>query len=150
MTQQDKSSRPKASSRRRARRKAMQALYQLQLNDTPLPELDAQFMEEPDMLKADLDYFRRLVRGVSEYRAALDELLAPHMSREVAQADPVELAILRIGAYELRYCLEVPYRVVLNEAVELAKIFGAEEGHKFVNGVLDKLAQQLRSAEIRP
>ncbi len=135
------------AARRRARRKAVQALYQVQLNPTAPLDLEAQFMQEPDILKADLEHFRRLLHGILAGREALDALLAPELSRPLADVDPIEHAILWIGAFELGECLDVPYRVVINEAIELAKMFGAEGSHGFVNGVLDKLVPRLRPAE---
>ncbi|MEW5837565.1 MAG: transcription antitermination factor NusB [Pseudomonadota bacterium] len=139
---------PGMAARRRARRKAVQALYQLQVNPTSLPELEAQFMQEPDILKADLEHFRKLLQGIVHSRAELDALLAPLVSRPLAEVDPIEHAVLWVGAYELRDCLDMPFRVVMNEAIELGKMFGAEGSHGFVNGVLDKLAPSLRAAEL--
>ncbi|MEW5823090.1 MAG: transcription antitermination factor NusB [Pseudomonadota bacterium] len=133
--------------RHRARQKAVQALYQQLMNRTPLDALESQFMDEPDILKADLDYFRLLVRGVSAAENTLDEQIAPLTSRPLAELDPVEHAVLRLGCYELLHCLDVPAPVVINEAIEMAKRFGATDGHKFVNGVLDRLAPSLRPGE---
>jgi N utilization substance protein B len=99
------------------------------------------------MQVADLEYFEDLVRGVDTHRAELDAALAPLLDREIEQVDPIERAALRLGAYELKCRPDVPYRVVLNEAVELAKRFGAEHGHTYVNGVLDKLAREWRGTE---
>ncbi len=98
---------------------------------------------------ADLDYFEDLLRGVNAHVAELDAGLAPFIDREVAQVDPIERAALRLAAYELRYRIDVPYRVVINEAIEVTKRFGAEHGHTYINGVLDKLAAQWRDAEFR-
>ena len=139
----------RASERRRARRKAVQALYQLHYNPVDAEALETQFMQEPDMLKADIAYFRKLVRGVEAHRKELDDVVAPQLSRPLDEVDPVELAILRLAAFELRFNLDVPYRVVINEAVELAKKFGAEDGHKFVNGALDRMAAELREVEVK-
>jgi len=140
--------RPSPKQRRRAREKAVQALYQQLLNYTPVDALEAQFMEDPVMLKLDLDYFRRLVRGVSASYAELDALFGAHTDRPVDELDPVEHAILRLGAYELKYCKDVPLPVVMNESIELAKLYGATDGHKFINGVLDRLASELRAEEV--
>ena len=93
---------------------------------------------------------QELLRGVPTHLTELDVALAPYLDRAIKSVDPVERAVLRLGAYELAHHPEVPYRVVINEAVELAKLFGAEEGHKYVNGVLYKLAKRLRSAEMKP
>ncbi|MGC9457770.1 MAG: transcription antitermination factor NusB [Halothiobacillaceae bacterium] len=140
---------PTPKQRRRARERALQALYQQLLNRTPVDRLEAQFMEDPAMLKLDLEHFRRLVRGVSEAGEALDELFAPVVTRPVAELDPIERAILRLGVFELRDCPDIPWPVILNECIELAKLFGATDGHRFVNGVLDKMAQRLRPDEVR-
>jgi N utilization substance protein B len=107
-----------------------------------------QFLASQDGTKFEVDYFRDLLRGIAINLNALDAWLQPHVDRPIAQIDPVERAILRLGAYELAHHPEVPYRVVINEAVELAKVFGAEEGHKYVNGVLDKVARALRAPEV--
>jgi N utilization substance protein B len=106
-----------------------------------------EFRHEQDMEIADLDYFEDLLRGVEKHCAELDAGLAPWLDRDMAQVDPIERAVLRLAAYELRHRPDVPYRVVLNEAVEVAKRFGAEHGHTYVNGVLDKAAREWRAAE---
>ena len=133
--------------RRRARRRALQALYQWQLNADSAGSVVEQFMEEQNFDGVDSEYFQRLVREVMEHGEDLDEKLKPHVQRLDASLDQMERAILRIGACELLYHPEVPYRVVLDEAVELAHRFGAEQGHTFVNGVLDRLAAELRPLE---
>ena len=138
---------PGMAARRRSRRKVIQALYQLQVNPTSMVELEAQFMQEPDILKADLEHFRKLLHGIVATRQELDALLAPLVSRPIDEVDPIEHAVLWVGAFELRECLDMPYRVVMNEAIELGKMFGAEGSHGFVNGVLDKLVPTLRAAE---
>ncbi len=135
--------------RSQARRCAVQALYQWQLTGEDVAEVAAQILEEKDSKKVDVSYFRGLLSGVVKQVDKMDALLAPALDRSVDSLDPVELAIMRMGVYELQYNLEVPYRVVINEAVELAKTFGADQGHKYVNGVLDKLALTLRSTECR-
>jgi N utilization substance protein B len=96
---------------------------------------------------ADLEYFEDLLHGVEQHVDELDVALKPYVDREVAQIDPIERAALRLAAYELKYRLDVPYRVVINEAIEVTKRFGADHGHSYVNGVLDKLAGELRAAE---
>ena len=106
-----------------------------------------QFRNEQDMEVADLDYFEDLVRGVEKNLGALDEALAAFLDRDIAQVDPIERAVLRIAAYELRHRLDVPYRVVINEAIETTKRFGSEHGHTYVNGVLDHAAADWRKAE---
>ncbi len=135
--------------RSQARRCAVQALYQWQLTGEDVAEIATQILEEKDAKKVDTSYFRGLLSGVVKQVDAMDALLTPTLDRSIGSLDPVELAIMRMGAYELQYHLEVPYRVVINESVELAKTFGADQGHKYVNGVLDKLAASLRSGEFK-
>jgi len=134
--------------RSRARHHAVQAVYQWQMTGQDVGDVVGQFLASQDGTKFEVEYFRDLLRGVATNLNALDACLQPHVDRPIAQIDPVERAILRLGAYELAHHPEVPYRVVINEAVELAKVFGAEEGHKYVNGVLDKVARALRSVEV--
>ena len=134
--------------RSRARHHAVQAVYQWQMTGQDVGDVVGQFLASQDGTKFEVEYFRDLLRGVATNLNALDACLQPHVDRPIAQIDPVERAILRLGAYELAHHPDVPYRVVINEAVELAKVFGAEEGHKYVNGVLDKVARALRSAEV--
>lgn len=133
--------------RARARRFAMQALYQWDLSGTGLHDIRRQFLESEDFSRADKDYFILLFNQVSKDVEIVDKHLGEYMDRPVDQLDPVERAILRIAAWELMTQLDVPYRVVINEAVQLCKKFGAEQGHTFVNGVLDKLARKLRAGE---
>lgn len=126
----------------------MQALYQWQLTRQDVGLIDAQFLLEQDIGKADIVYFQELLHHTLSRVDAINDALDPFLERSMEQIDPVERAILWIAGYELLYRLDVPYRVILNEAVELAKRFGAEQGHRFVNGVLDKAAHRLRSQEI--
>jgi N utilization substance protein B len=112
-------------------------------------EIEAQFRVDNDMSRTDLPLFSELLRGVSSGSTELDAAFRPFLDRPLSDLDPVELSVLRIGAYELIHRPQVPYRVVINESVELAKVFGATESHKYVNGILDKLAQRVRAAEIR-
>jgi N utilization substance protein B len=135
--------------RRNARRCALQAIYQWQVGGQDVAEIESQFLSGEDITRADAEYFGLLVRGVTARAAELDARLKPFLDRPVEGLDPVELAILRIGAYEFSHHPETPYRVVINEAVELAKDFGAEQSHRYVNGVLDKLARVLRRAEMK-
>ncbi|HEY0768433.1 MAG TPA: transcription antitermination factor NusB [Steroidobacteraceae bacterium] len=130
-----------------ARKLALQALYRWQLNDCPWQELVQEFGDAQDMPRADREYFRVLVEGVWRSREELDSHLAAFADREPPRLDPIEHAILLIGLYELSARPEVPYRVAINEAVGLAKRFGATDGHKFVNAVLDRAARELRPAE---
>jgi N utilization substance protein B len=136
--------------RSKARRCALQALYQWQVTGYPPSEIERQFLEEHGVSDAQPDYFSELLHGVVEQRAAIDEALARFADRPVEEIDPIERAILRLGAYELLYRREIPYRVVLNEAINLAKVFGAtHKSYKYVNGVLDKLARQVRIEELK-
>lgn len=135
--------------RSNARRRALQALYQWQMTAQNLGDIETQFLQEEDMAKTDLDYFKELLHEIPKHITELEAHCLPHVSRPMDQVDPVERAALLIGLYELQYRLDVPYRVAINEAVELAKSFGAEQGHKFVNGLLDKVAKQLRAAEFK-
>lgn len=135
--------------RSNARRRALQAIYQWQLTAQNLGDIETQFLQEEDMAKTDLDYFKELLHEIPKHITELEAHCLPHVSRPMEQVDPVERAALLIGLYELQYRLDVPYRVAINEAVELAKSFGAEQGHKFVNGLLDKVAKQLRAAEFK-
>jgi len=136
-----------AAARSRARRRALQALYAWQMSGSSMNAVIEQFRHEQDMEVADLEYFENLLHGVADHVDALDARLRPHLDREVAQVDPIERAALRLGAYELEFRPDVPYRVILNEAIEVTKRFGADHGHSYVNGVLDKLAVELRTAE---
>lgn len=135
--------------RARARRRALQALYAWQISGGNAQQVIAQFAHEQAHEIADLEYFEDLVRGVLSERAGLDAALAPHLDREVEDVDAIERAVLRLSAYELLHRLDVPYRVVLNEAIEIAKRFGSEHGHTYVNGVLDRASAQWRAAEVQ-
>ena len=135
------------AARSRARRRALQALYAWQVSGTAIPQVIHQFQHEQDMEVADLEYFEALVRGVAEHRGLLDERLAVFLDRGIEQVDPIERAVLRIAAFELLHRLDVPYRVVLNEAIEIAKRFGSDHGHTYVNGVLDRAAVEWRPGE---
>ena len=141
--------RPDRAGRARSlsRKLAMQALYQWQLTGQSAAELRNQYAEEEGFGDADAEYAREILDGVTDGAAALDEALGGLIDRPVAQLDPVERAVLLIGLFELGQRLDGPYRVVINEGVELAKKFGATEGHKFVNAVLDRAARSLRAAE---
>ena len=133
--------------RARARRRALQAVYAWQMSGGLVEQVIAQFAHEQAHEIADLEYFDDLVRGVVKHRASLDEALVGYLDRPVEEVDPIERAVLRLSAYELIHRLDVPYRVVLNEAIEIAKRFGSEHGHTYVNGVLDKAAAAWRPAE---
>ncbi|MBF6025909.1 transcription antitermination factor NusB [Lysobacter niastensis] len=135
--------------RSRARRRALQAVYAWQMSGASARDVIAQFAHEQAHEVADLEYFEDLVRGVDEHCNELDEALKPFLDRDIEQVDAVERAALRIAAYELRRRLDVPYRVVINEAIESVKRFGAEHGHTYVNGVLDHAAADWRASEAK-
>ncbi len=131
-------------SRRRARRRALQALYQWHLTGLDVGEIIAQFHEQQDFSNVDDELFTTLVRKVSSDQAVIDEKIAPFLDRPLGQLDVIEHVVLSIGAYELLNSIEVPHQVVIDEAINLAKLFGAEQGHTYINGVLDKAAKQWR------
>ncbi len=133
--------------RRRARRRALQALYQWQLNDDVAAAIVRQFLEEQNFDGVDQAYFETLVGEVVSRKEELDAAIAPYLKRVEASLDQMERVILRLGANELLHHPEMPYRVVLDEAIELSHRFGAEQAHTFVNGVLDRLAEQCRQIE---
>jgi len=141
-------SKPVKKSRRKAREFAMQGLYQWALAGNTANEVEAQLREEKGFALIDSEHFTALLRGVITQAPQLDELLQPYLDRPSAELSPVEHAILRLAGYEMQSHPEIPYRVVINEAVELAKSFGGTDGHKYVNGVLDKLAARVRAAEV--
>ncbi len=133
--------------RRRARELVLQGLYQRQLSGNADEAIEAQLGESEGAGDADADYLAELWRGVTSEYDALVESLAPHSARAPAKLSPIERAILAIGAWELRRRVDIPFKVVINEAVDLAKDYGATDGYRFVNGVLDKLAAEVRDAE---
>lgn len=134
----------KPAARRRARECAVQALYSWQLSKNDIADVELQFLSEQDVKDVDITYFRELLSGVAVHAASLDALMAPFLSRQLEELGQVERAILRIAMFELSKRDDVPYKVAINEAIELAKTFGAEDSHKFVNGVLDKAAPTVR------
>lgn len=138
-----------AHARARARRYAMQALYQWDLSGTDLPLIREQFLVAEDFSKADKPYFIELLSEAPKNVDIIDENISGFIDRPFEQLDPVERAVLRLAIYELLYRLDIPYRVTINEAVQLTKKFGAEQGHAYVNAVLDKAAHKLRSAEYK-
>ena len=134
--------------RHRARRALVQAVYKWQMTNADTDKVAAEFAESGALEKADGEFFDELLRGVLLASDELDELLSPNLDRVLARLDNVELAVLRLGTFELQNRPDVPYRVVIDEYVELTKLFGAQDGYKFVNGVLNKLAHSLRSVEV--
>jgi transcription antitermination protein NusB len=135
------------SARRRSREFALQGVYSWLLAGQPVSEIESQLRESKGYERADSAYFAALLHGAIEQQPALEQVLAPYLDRKLKELSPVERAILLLGAWELKNLPEVPYRVVINEGVELAKSFGGTDGHKYVNGVLDKLAKSLRAQE---
>lgn len=131
--------------KQRARRFAMQALYQWHLTQEDFSAIQAKFLAQEEMVSVDTAYFLLLVQGVLKGRDAIDNHLIPFLDRPLKELDLVELAILRLGAYELLECPEVPYKVVLNESIELAKMFGATDSYKYINSILHLLAKKNRS-----
>jgi N utilization substance protein B len=138
---------PASARRAVARKLAMQALYRWQVNSGPWQDVVNEFAADEDMRKADRGYFNQLITDICGGSDALDTALATWMDRKPKDLDPVERAVLWVGAHELRSAPDVPYRVVINEAVGLAKRFGATDSHKFVNAVLDAAAKELRANE---
>ena len=140
MTEQVK----KISPRRRARECAVQALYSWAISQNSPESIELNFMTEQDMKGVDTPYFRKLFRQTVENVEAVERTMQGYLDRSLAELDPVEKAVLRLAVYELQFEVDVPYKVVINEAIEVAKVFGADESHKYINGVLDKIAPLVR------
>ena len=134
--------------KRRARKLALQALYQWLMSGSELCEIEAQFRVANNMDKVDVPYFCRLLHGVPEHIKALEEAISPFLDRPIVGLNPVELTALRLGAFELIHCPEIPYKVVLDESISLTKEFGSQDGHRYVNGVLNNLAKITRTIEM--
>lgn len=132
----------------RARRCAVQALYQWRVAGTPPGEIINEFVADRELVKVDMAYFSQLTRLIPENFDALLANIMPALDRSWTRIDTVEQAVLLVGAYELQFCPDVPWRVVVNEAVDLCKMFGAQDAHKYINGVLDKIARGVRTVEI--
>ena len=139
---------PARSARRRAREAALQGLYQWLLTGEDAGAVDAHMREQAGFDKCDRAHYDALLHGAIDEAADLDSVLARHADRKTTELSPIEHAILMIGAYELKHCIDIPYKVAINEAVELAKSFGGTDGHKYVNGVLDRAAADLRPVEV--
>ncbi|MEH6453404.1 MAG: transcription antitermination factor NusB [Psychromonas sp.] len=137
----------KPAERRRARQFAVQAVYQWQITKLNVGQIIDQFTVDQDLSKTDVPYFKELLAGVVNKTESLDEKLAPYLSRKIEDVDMVDKAVLRIAMFELTYRTDVPHKVVLNEAIELAKDFATDESYKFVNGVLDKALRSLKLRE---
>ena len=137
-----------AAQRRKARHYGMQALYQWHMAGAPLSAIEAEFRADYDFSNVDLAYFQALLHGVPARVDELEAIMEPLLDRSLDNLDPIERTLLRMGVFELDERLDVPYKVVINESVALAKKFGATDGHKYINGVLDKVARQLRPTEV--
>lgn len=140
--------RMKPAERRRARQFAVQAIYQWQITQTGVTQILEQFSVDQDMSKTDVPYFKESLVGVVQNIDSLDEKLSPYLSRKIDDVDMVDIAVLRLAMFELTYRTDVPHKVVLNEAIELAKDFATDESYKFVNGVLDKALRSLKLREV--
>jgi N utilization substance protein B len=137
-----------SQARSNARKNVVQALYQWQMTGTSVIEIERQFSESDRLKNVQRSYFSELLRGVPKELAAIDDALKMFVDRPVEKIDPVERAILRMSIFELFHRLDIPYRVILNEAVSLSKIYGAQDGYKYINGVLDKIAHRYRADEV--
>lgn len=133
----------KVSPRRRARECAVQAIYSWYISKNTVEEVELAFIADQDMKGVDMPYFRKLFRGVVDNVEAIDEALRPYLDRAEDDIDPIERSILRLSGYELKFEDDVPFRVVINEGIEVAKVFGSDDSHKYINGILDKLAPAL-------
>jgi len=137
-----------AKGRSNARKKALQALYQWHMSGNDLSDIEAQFHEEQNMEKVDVDYFHVLVHEVPTQINLLDEFIAKYSDRALDELDPIEQSILRLSAFEIKNRIDIPYKIIISEGITLAKTFGSDKSHAFVNSVLDKLAKELRKTEI--
>ena len=133
----------KVSPRRRARECAVQALYSWYISQNSIEQVELAFVTDQDMNGVDMPYFRKLLRGTVENIDVIDHSFRPYLDRAENEVDPIERTILRLSGYELQFELDVPYKVVINEGIEVAKVFGSDDSHKYVNGILDKLAPAL-------
>jgi len=138
-----------SNSKHNARQRAVQALYSWRLTGNDLSDIEALYITEQDMSKVDKKYFKELLHQVAKLSGECAQAIAPLLDRNVEEVDPVEWAILEIAYYELLKKINVPFRVVINESVQLAKVFGAEDSYKFINGVVDKMARQFRQVEVK-
>ena len=137
----------KPSPRRKARELAVQAIYSWQLSKNSVTDIEVNFLTDNSARRFDIPYFQQLLHGVTKSVGSIDEAISPHVDRPLAEVDHVEKAIIRVAIYELKDCKDVPYKVVINEAIELAKSFAADDSHKFVNSVLDKAVKLIRPEE---
>ena len=137
----------KPSPRRKARELAVQAVYSWQVSKNPVNDIEVNFIADNSKRRFDIEYFQLLLRGVTTNIGSIDDAISPYVDRPLDDIDQVEKAILRVAVFELKDCTDVPYRVVINEAIELAKSFAADDSHKFINGVLDKTVKLIRPKE---
>ncbi len=137
----------KPAHRKRARVLALQALYSWQMSGNEMTQVELTYATTNDMSKVDMEYFQAILQGVSKDAAAIDAVYKPYLGRLPEELDPIEKAIMRLATYELTERIDTPFKVIINEAIELAKTFGAEDSHKFVNGALDKAVKTLRKHE---
>ncbi|CAM3708665.1 transcription antitermination factor NusB [Parendozoicomonas haliclonae] len=144
-----KTNKGRTQTRRKARELALQALYQWQMAGASITDIEAQFRARNDMTRVDGGFFHELLSGIARQVSKIDETITPLLDRGFDQLDPVERAALRLGCYEMMVRTDVPYRVVINEGIELAKKYGAQDSHKYINGILDKLALTLRPVEVK-
>lgn len=145
----DKKSAKAGKNRRKSRELALKGIYHSLMNRSELRQIRRELADDPDFDRADEDYLRQLLEGVSEHMLELDQRLEVFLDRKITELSPIEHAILCISAYELIFDASIPYRVAINEGVELAKLYGGTDGHKYVNGVLDKIAAEARPQEFR-
>ncbi len=139
--------RKSSKSRRKSRELVLKAIYRRMMNEGDIKQILLDMHDDPDYTKADEDYFKQLLGGVFDNLAAIDAEITTFIDREINELSPIEHAILRVSSYELLFDVTIPYRVAINEGVELAKTFGGSDGHKYINGVLDKLAASVRPHE---
>lgn len=135
--------------RRKARKLILQALYQWQISGSSIAQVESEFRVDNDFDRIDAEYFKSVFREIPKMVTEIDREIEPFLDRAISDVDPIEMNLLRIGVFEFKHRIDVPYRVVINEAVELAKVFGGTDGHKYINGILDKLSLRLRAAETR-
>ena len=137
------------AARRKARHYGLQALYQWHMTKHPVSEIELQFLTDYDFSRVDVEFFHDIIHHVPANLEELQAAFIPHLDRALEELDPIELSLLRLGSYELVKRIDIPYKVAINECVALAKKFGATDGHKYINGVLDKLAREVRAVEVR-
>ena len=144
-----KKSKKPSQNRRKSRELALKAIYRIMMNEAELKQVFLDMKDDPDYGKADESYFKQLLQGVTDQMTELDAQLTTFIDRQLVELSPIEHAILRVSSYELIFDATIPYRVAINEGVELAKTFGGADGHKYINGVLDKVAAKARPNEFK-